>query len=108
MTLRGAGKGGRNQEMVLAFLSACGRSPKDAERIVFLSGGTDGNDGPTDAAGAVVDLALASEAREKGLDAEAALADNDSYTFFSKAGGLVKTGPTGTNVCDVQVLIVTS
>lgn len=108
VTLRGAGKGGRNQEMALAFLAACRRSPKDTERLTFLSAGTDGNDGPTDAAGGLYDLALLKKARELGLDPEAALADNDSYNFLSKAGGLVKTGPTGTNVCDVQVLIVAS
>jgi hydroxypyruvate reductase len=92
--------------MALAFLAACARAPKDAERLTFLSAGTDGNDGPTDAAGGLVDLALLGKARELGLDPEAFLAENDSYHFLEKSGGLVKTGPTGTNVCDVQVLIV--
>ncbi|MBU0928519.1 MAG: glycerate kinase [Spirochaetes bacterium] len=107
VTLRGGGKGGRNQEMALAFLSALGRSPKDGEGLTFLSGGTDGNDGPTDAAGAVVDAALYRSAAAAGLDPEASLAANDSNGFFSQAGGLVVTGPTNTNVCDVQVLLVT-
>ena len=107
VTLRGGGKGGRNQEMALAFMAALGRSPKDGERLTFLSAGTDGNDGPTEAAGAVVSLGLYRSAVAAGLDPEAALADNDSNGFFRKAGGLVVTGPTNTNVCDVQVLIVT-
>ena len=106
VTLRGTGKGGRNQEMALAFLDSLGRSPKDGENVTFLSAGTDGNDGPTDAAGAVVDLALHHSALAQGLDSAAVLAHNDSYSFFSHAGGLVKTGPTNTNVCDVQVLLV--
>lgn len=106
VTLRGPGRGGRNQEMALAFLDSLGRSPKDGEGLTFLSAGTDGNDGPTDAAGAVVDLALHRSALKQGLDSAACLGANDSYTFFESAGGLVKTGPTNTNVCDVQVLIV--
>jgi len=106
VTLRGTGRGGRNQEMALAFMDSLGRSPKDGDCLTFLSAGTDGNDGPTDAAGAVVDLALHRSALAQGFDSAAALAANDSYTFFESAGGLVKTGPTNTNVCDVQVLIV--
>jgi hydroxypyruvate reductase len=106
VTLRGRGKGGRNQEMALAFIAALGRSPEHGERIVFLSGGTDGNDGPTDAAGAIVDLSTFENARVAGIDPDTALASNDSYSFFSSAGGLVKTGPTNTNVCDIQVLLV--
>ena len=106
VTLRGGGKGGRNQEMALAFMAALGRSPKDGDSLTFLSAGTDGNDGPTEAAGAVVDLALYRSAIASGLDPEAALADNDSNTFFGTSGGLVVTGPTNTNVCDVQVLLV--
>jgi len=106
VTLRGSGKGGRNQEMALAFLAALGRSPRDGAGLTFLSAGTDGNDGPTDAAGAVVDLALYRSAIAAGLDPEVALANNDSYTFFKQSGGLVITGPTNTNVCDVQIMIV--
>jgi len=106
VTLRGGGKGGRNQEMALAFLAALGRSPKDGSGLTFLSAGTDGNDGPTDAAGALVDLDLYRSAIAAGLDPEAALATNDSYPFFKESGGLVLTGPTNTNVCDVQIIIV--
>jgi len=106
VTLRGEGRGGRNQEMALAFLSALGRSPRDGEGLFFLSAGTDGNDGPTDAAGAVANLELHRKALALRLDPDAALARNDSYTFFEALGGLVKTGPTNTNVCDVQVLLL--
>jgi len=106
VTLRGEGRGGRNQEMALAFLAALGRSPRDGEGLFFLSAGTDGNDGPTDAAGAVASLELHRKALALRLDPDAALARNDSYTFFEALGGLVKTGPTNTNVCDVQVLLL--
>ncbi len=106
VTLRGKGKGGRNQEMALAFLAALGRSGRHGERLTFLSGGTDGNDGPTDAAGAVVNAGLYESGMSLGLDIDAALDTNDSYTFFKTAGGLLMTGPTNTNVCDVQVLLV--
>jgi len=106
VTLKGTGKGGRNQEMALAFLASLVRSPKDGDRLVFLSGGTDGNDGPTDAAGAIVDMELGEAARKNEMNPDAFLANNDSYTFFDRVGGLLKTGPTNTNVCDIQVLIV--
>jgi len=106
VTLRGEGKGGRNQEMALAFLAALGRSPRDGEDLFFLSAGTDGNDGPTDAAGAVASLELHRKALALRLDPDAALVRNDSYTFFEALGGLLKTGPTNTNVCDVQVLLL--
>ncbi|HUW71414.1 MAG TPA: glycerate kinase [bacterium] len=105
VTLKGSGLGGRNQEMALAFLAALGRSPKNTGGLVFLSAGTDGNDGPTDAAGAIVDAQLLETARAALLNPDSALRDNDSYTFFAEAGGLVMTGPTNTNVCDIQVLI---
>jgi hydroxypyruvate reductase len=106
VTVRGGGRGGRNQEMALAFLAALGRSPRDGEDLVFLSAGTDGNDGPTDAAGALVDLGLYRRARSAGLDPAVFLANNDSYSFFEAAGGHVKTGPTKTNVCDIQLLLL--
>lgn len=105
VTLKGSGRGGRNQEMALAFLAAMGRSPRNTDGLVFLSAGTDGNDGPTDAAGAIVDAGLLETARAARLNPDAALRNNDAYTFFSAAGGLLKTGPTNTNVCDIQVLI---
>lgn len=106
VTVRGKGRGGRNQEMALAFLDALFRSPKDGDGLTFLSAGTDGNDGPTDAAGACVDRTTLDRVRFLGLDPASALADNDSYRFFEAAGALLKAGPTNTNVCDVQVLIV--
>ncbi len=106
VTLKGTGLGGRNQEMALAVLAALDpRLPGHAE-AVFLSAGTDGNDGPTDAAGAFATFSLAQAAARKGLDPEAALANNDSYHFFDAIEGLLRTGPTGTNVCDMQVLIL--
>ena len=94
VTLRGQGKGGRNQEFVLAALLALG----GRARMVVLSVGTDGSDGPTDAAGAV-----GSKVHE---DAAKYLAHNDSYRYFAKHGGLIKTGPTGTNVMDVRVVLI--
>ena len=76
--------------------------------MVLLSGGTDGGDGPTDAAGAVVDGSTVSNGRALGLDAHEYLAKADAYHFFDGEGGLLKTGPTGTNVMDVQLLLVSS
>jgi hydroxypyruvate reductase/glycerate 2-kinase len=100
----GHGIGGRNQEFVLAAALKLGEEGlRDA---VVLSGGTDGEDGPTDAAGAVADADTLRAARRLGLDPAAFLARNDAYHFFEAAGGLVKTGLTQTNVMDVRVLIV--
>jgi hydroxypyruvate reductase len=102
VTIRGSGMGGRNQEFVLAAAMALdGAGP-----VTVLSAGTDGTDGPTDAAGAIADSSTVSRARGAGLDASAFLADNDSYHFFEKIEGLIKTGPTGTNVMDVRVVLV--
>ena len=101
MTLKGQGKGGRNQEFVLAgALALEGWGP-----VVLFSGGTDGIDGPTDAAGALADSSTLERARKMGLDPARYLDANDSYTFFERMEGLVKTGPTGTNVMDVRMLI---
>lgn len=103
VTIKGKGRGGRNQEFGLAAaMELAGLQ----ERIVVLSGGTDGNDGPTDAAGAVVDPRSVEKGREAGLDAEAYLDDNDAYTFFSATGDLLMTGPTRTNVMDVRLILV--
>lgn len=99
--VRGKGLGGRNTELALAAAFAL----EGSEGITLLSGGTDGTDGPTDAAGAIVDGGTIGAAVEAGLDPRAALDDNDSYTFFSKAGGLLKTGPTGTNVMDLMLVL---
>jgi glycerate 2-kinase len=102
VTLRGAGLGGRNQEFVLAAAIAL----QDFGPVTLFSAGTDGSDGPTDAAGAVADAGIITQARARGLDPLEFLADNDSYHFFERLGGLVKTGPTGTNVMDVRILLI--
>jgi hydroxypyruvate reductase len=98
------GRGGRNQQLVLAALAALWDD--GAGGIVLLSGGTDGEDGPTDAAGAVLDAELLAEARRRGLDPLDCLRRNDAYTFFDALGGLIRTGPTHTNVCDLRVVLV--
>lgn len=97
-------KGGRNQEVVLGAVATLWDD--GMERIAILSGGTDGEDGPTDAAGAVADAELLREARSLGLTPEPFLAINNSYPFFDQTGGLLKTGPTHTNVMDVRVVLV--
>lgn len=102
VTLRGSGKGGRNQEFVLAAAIAL----EGSGEVTVLSAGTDGTDGPTDAAGAIADSITVQKARALGLDAARFLAENDSYHFFEKVEGLIQTGPTGTNVMDVSVLLV--
>jgi hydroxypyruvate reductase len=102
VTMKGHGLGGRNQEFALAgALELSG-----FEKIVLLSGGTDGTDGPTDAAGAIADHTTVVRARSMGLDPEAYLEDNDSYLFFQRLGDLLITGPTHTNVMDVRILLV--
>jgi glycerate-2-kinase len=97
-------KGGRNQELALAALDALWE--EGLQGITILSGGTDGEDGPTDAAGAVADDAVQAAARAAGLHPAPFLEINDSYTFFDRAGGLLRTGPTHTNVMDLRVAIV--
>jgi glycerate 2-kinase len=102
VTIRGAGLGGRNQEFVLA----AGIDLAGCENVVVLSGGTDGTDGPTDAAGAIADGRTVGRAAALDLDARRFLAENDSYHFFEPLGDLLKTGPTGTNVMDVRLMLV--
>jgi hydroxypyruvate reductase len=103
VTIRGKGKGGRNQEFGLAAaLEVAGLPP----RIAILSGGTDGNDGPTDAAGALVDPTSVERGRTAGLEAEAHLDDNDAYPYLKATGDLLMTGPTRTNVMDVRLILV--
>lgn len=97
-------RGGRNQEVALAAVVRLWDAP--SEGIVVLSGGTDGEDGPTDAAGALADAEVIRRARALGLDPRQHLAINNSYPFFEQAGGLIKTGPTHTNVMDVRVALV--
>ncbi len=100
---KGAGRGGRNQELALRLaLLAEAAGWRD---YAFLSGGTDGRDGPTDAAGGLVDAATPARIRAAHVDPQAALARNDSYHALKAAGDLLITGPTGTNVADLQVLI---
>jgi len=102
--VRGDGRGGRNQEFALAAASAL--SAHDARRVVALaSAGTDGIDGPTDAAGAIVDSTTGDRARCAGLSGEAALESNGAYDFFAPLGDLIVWGPTGTNVGDLHVLL---
>ncbi|MES3039201.1 MAG: DUF4147 domain-containing protein [Bdellovibrionota bacterium] len=105
VTLRGDGRGGRNQEMALAFLERLARNDDIDIDAVFLAASTDGTDGPTDAAGAFASCDVLARAQSQGLIANAYLERNDSYGFFEKTKGLFKTGPTGTNVCDLQILL---
>ena len=102
VTVRGNGKGGRNQELALA--AAIEISGMDG--VVVLSAGTDGTDGPTDAAGAIADGATLVRAAAEGLTAQTFLTNNDAYHFFEPLGDLIKTGPTNTNVNDVIIVLV--
>lgn len=102
VTIRGKGLGGRNQEFVLAAAIAL----DGLNDVAVLSGGTDGTDGPTDAAGAVADGATVGRARALGLEAAHFLRDNDSYHFFEPLGDLLTTGPTLTNVMDLRLILV--
>ena len=103
VTLSGDGVGGRNQEFALSAAIAMNGQAS----LTLLAAGTDGTDGPTDAAGAFADGGSLERARLLGLDARAFLAANDSYRFFEQLGDLLKTGPTGTNVMDLYLLLVT-
>ena len=100
VTIKGKGKGGRNQEMVLAGVKEL--SKKD---LVFASFATDGIDCITDAAGAIADSYSLDKASRNGLNPNLFLRNNDSYRFFEKLGDVLETGPTGTNVMDIQILI---
>jgi glycerate 2-kinase len=102
VTVRGSGLGGRNQEFALAAaIDLAG-----LENVAILSAGTDGSDGPTDAAGAIAGGTTVARASKLGMNATEYLANNDSYHFFERIGDLIKTGPTGTNVMDVRILLV--
>jgi hydroxypyruvate reductase/glycerate 2-kinase len=101
--VRGKGIGGRNTELALAFaLEMAG-----VEGVTLLSAGTDGTDGPTDAAGAIVDGHTIGKAEAKGLHPDVYLDQNDSYTYFKNTGELLITGSTGTNVMDIQIILLT-
>ena len=102
VTVRGSGMGGRNTELALSAAMEI----EGVEGITLLSAGTDGTDGPTDAAGAVVDGYSVARGRAAGIGPGASLLNNDSYTFLKGNGDLLVTGPTGTNVMDIQVTIV--
>lgn len=102
VTIEGKGLGGRHQE----FLLAAALDIDGLNDVVILSGGTDGNDGPTDAAGAFADGTTISRAGKLGLNAYEYLCDNNSYNFFKPLGDLLITGPTNTNVMDLRVLLI--
>lgn len=102
VNIKGNGLGGRNQEFALAAainIAGC-------DDILILSGGTDGNDGPTDAAGAIADSETVDRAKQLGLNPLDYLQNNDSYHFFNKLGDLLMTGPTNTNVMDLHIMLV--
>ncbi|MCG2588105.1 glycerate kinase type-2 family protein [Rhodohalobacter sulfatireducens] len=99
----GDGLGGRNQEIALRMAK---QLKEFNQSIVFLSAGTDGIDGPTDMAGAVVDQNSYQDAKSNGIDPDQFIDNNNSYHFFEKAGGHIKTGPTGNNVMDIQLLLI--
>jgi glycerate 2-kinase len=114
VTVKGKGRGGRNTEFVLASLLDFMKRPPfrqtktlpHAPDFLVASLGTDGRDGPTDAAGALASAATAVRAAYRGLSASNYLERNDSYTFFKKAGGLIVTGPTRTNVMDLRLILL--
>jgi len=101
VTVRGPGRGGRCQELALAAALALDGVPE----VVLLAGGTDGTDGPTDAAGALVDGATAARIRAAGIDPRAALAANDAYTALSASGDLLVSGPTCSNLLDLYLVV---
>jgi glycerate-2-kinase len=103
VTVRGTGIGGRNTELALAFAE----SIAGEEGITLLSAGTDGTDGPTDAAGAIVDGQTVRKAIAKGRSSGISLEHNDSYSYFKNTGELLITGSTGTNVMDMQIILLT-
>jgi glycerate-2-kinase len=101
VTVKGLGKGGRNQEIALS----AAHKIAGFEKIVIASFNTDGIDGPTDAAGAIVDGNTLSRAKRLNMETRDYMKNNDSYTFFSKLGDNIITGPTGTNVNDISILV---
>lgn len=102
VTIHGNGKGGRNQELALAAVEEL----RDLDDVLLVSLATDGEDGPTDAAGAVVTGESARRAESLGMDAAGHLSRNDAYHFFQALGDLIRTGPSGTNVNDLVFLVV--
>ncbi len=102
VNVQGDGKGGRNQELVLSAASGI----SDLENVVVISIGTDGTDGPTDAAGGMVDSTTVKRLSQAGIEIDQILKNNDSYTALKEIGDLVITGPTGTNVNDITILLI--
>ncbi len=102
VTVKGNGLGGRNMELALSFAPEI----EGIDGIALLSAGTDGTDGPTDAAGAIVDGKTVLKAKNLGFNPEAYLINNDSYNFFKKIDEFFITGPTGTNVMDIQIIVI--
>ncbi len=102
VTVQGKGKGGRSQELALATALEI----EGLKGALFLAAGTDGTDGPTEAAGAIADGETIARAKSRNMDPQKFLAENDSYNFFSPLGDLIITGPTGTNVMDIHLLLV--
>lgn len=102
VTVTGKGKGGRNQELVLSFINQI----ETFDKGFFLSCGTDGTDGPTEASGAYVNKTIIQKLHRMKYNPNVYLKRNDSFSFFTKTGSLIKTGPTHTNVMDLQILIV--
>jgi hydroxypyruvate reductase len=111
VTVRGGGRGGRNQEFALAAAISLDGDGVDSvpgpSPILVVSAGTDGIDGPTEAAGAIADSTTLGRARAAGLDPDVFLHDNNAYAFFDALGDLINTGPTGTNVGDLQLILLT-
>jgi hydroxypyruvate reductase len=105
VTLKGTGTGGRNQEMAIAFALAAEKYGLNGA-WTFLSGGTDGRDGPTDAAGGIVDNGTLQRIRDAALDPDAMLDDNNAYPALKAANDLLLCGATGTNVADLQILLL--
>ncbi len=102
VNVKGSGKGGRNQELALLIAEKI----RNKNSTFFLSAGTDGNDGNTDAAGALVDGTTIIKAKNEGLDYKKYLSNNDSYNFFKELNDLVITGPTKSNVMDIQIVLI--
>jgi glycerate-2-kinase len=100
--IKGNGKGGRNQQFALTAAIAI----KEDSHLSLLAAGTDGSDGPTDATGAIINCDTYMQARDMGIIAEDYLENNDAYHFFEKIGGLLKTGPTQTNVMDIVITLI--
>lgn len=105
LDVTGAGLGGRNQHSALYALSRMARLCPRARHFALLSGGTDGRDGPTDAAGAVASTGMLERAQSLNLNPQEFLSNHDAYNFFDPLGGLIRTGPTGTNVRDIRIFV---